>query len=190
MLKGARQAPLPTPVMVQLPQWFLPPMVCRWQFESTSRHRKTGGLKPPTPSWCSTMAAGPTPLLATSCCVGASPVGNIMWWFTHLTCGDTGCQEGHGEMRRHPLNRCFTTSAQHRHNLRDRLGTPYLQSTGLNKVYNSDLMHNVSQLVCEKSSFWGEFGIIMAAKHGAMAVAAEFHAKECGAPTVIKTNQP
>jgi hypothetical protein len=28
----------------------------------------------------------------------------------------------------------------------------------------------VSQLVCEKSSFWGEFGIIMAAKHGAVAV--------------------
>jgi hypothetical protein len=28
----------------------------------------------------------------------------------------------------------------------------------------------VSCLVCEKSSFWGEFGIIMAAKHGTMAV--------------------
>jgi hypothetical protein len=33
-------------------------------------------------------------------------------------------------------------------------------------------MHNVSQLVCEKRSFWGggEFGIIIAAKHGVMAV--------------------
>jgi hypothetical protein len=31
-------------------------------------------------------------------------------------------------------------------------------------------MHNVSQLVCEKSSFWGEFGIIITAKHGAMVV--------------------
>jgi hypothetical protein len=31
-------------------------------------------------------------------------------------------------------------------------------------------MHNVSQLVCEKSSFWGEFGIIIVAKHGAMVV--------------------
>jgi len=58
----------------------------------------------------------------------------------------------------------------HRHNLRDRLGTQYLQSSGLNKVYHSDLTHNVSQLVCEKSSFWGDFGIIIAAKHGAMAV--------------------
>jgi hypothetical protein len=28
----------------------------------------------------------------------------------------------------------------------------------------------VSQLVCEKISFWGDFGIIIAAKHGAMAV--------------------
>jgi hypothetical protein len=58
----------------------------------------------------------------------------------------------------------------HRHNLRDSLGTPYLQSSGLDKVYHSDLTHNVSQLVCEKSSFWGEFGIIIMAKHGAMAV--------------------
>jgi hypothetical protein len=40
-------------------------------------------------------------------------------------------------------------------------------------------MHNVSQLVCEKSSFWGDFGIIIA--HRAMG--AEFDAKECGAPT-------
>jgi hypothetical protein len=36
-------------------------------------------------------------------------------------------------------------------------------------------MLNVSELVCEKSSFWGgggggEFGIIITAKHGAMAV--------------------
>jgi hypothetical protein len=31
-------------------------------------------------------------------------------------------------------------------------------------------MHTVSQLVCEKSSFWGEWGIIIAAKHGTMAV--------------------
>jgi hypothetical protein len=33
-------------------------------------------------------------------------------------------------------------------------------------------MHNVSQLVCEKSSFWGGggFGIIIATKHNAMAV--------------------
>jgi hypothetical protein len=33
-------------------------------------------------------------------------------------------------------------------------------------------MHNVSQLVCEKSSFWGEFGIIAMApaEHGAMVV--------------------
>jgi hypothetical protein len=36
----------------------------------------------------------------------------------------------------------------HRHNLRDRLATPYLQTLGLNKVYHSDLMHNVSQLPC------------------------------------------
>jgi hypothetical protein len=28
----------------------------------------------------------------------------------------------------------------------------------------------VSHLVCEKSSFWGEFGIITMAKHGAMVV--------------------
>jgi hypothetical protein len=43
---------------------------------------------------------------------------------------------------------------------------------GLNKFYHSDLMHNVSQLVCEKSSFWGGegFDIIIMAKHGAMAV--------------------
>jgi hypothetical protein len=58
----------------------------------------------------------------------------------------------------------------HRHNLRDKLGTPYVQSSGLNKVYHSDLTHNVSQLVCEKSSFWGKFGIIITAKHGAMVV--------------------
>jgi hypothetical protein len=69
------------------------------------------------------------------------------------------------------------------------VGTPYLQSSGLNKVYHSDLTHNVSQLVCEKSSFWG--GIWhhhggKARRHGG----AEFDAKECGAPTVIKTNQP
>jgi hypothetical protein len=66
----------------------------------------------------------------------------------------------------------MTWHSRHRHNLRDRLGTPYLQSLGLNKVYHSDLMHNVSQLVCEKNSFWGggEFGIIMAAKHRAMMV--------------------
>jgi hypothetical protein len=45
--------------------------------------------------------------------------------------------------------------SNHRHNLRDWLATPYLQSSGLHKVYHSDLTHNVSQLVCEKSSFWG-----------------------------------
>jgi hypothetical protein len=47
----------------------------------------------------------------------------------------------------------------------------------------------VSQLVCEKSSFWG--GIWhhhrgKARRHGG----AEFDAKECGEPTVINANQP
>jgi hypothetical protein len=49
---------------------------------------------------------------------------------------------------------------------------------GLNKVYHSDLMHNVSQLVCEKSSFWGG-GIWH--HHGSKARGhggAEFDAKE------------
>jgi hypothetical protein len=73
----------------------------------------------------------------------------------------------------------MTWHSRHRHNLRDRLGTPYLQSLGLNKVYHSDLMHNVSQLVCEKSSFWGGGGIWH--HHGGKARGhggAEFDAKE------------
>jgi hypothetical protein len=67
----------------------------------------------------------------------------------------------------------------HRHNLKDRLATLYLQSSGLNKVYHSDLTHDVSQLVCEKSSFWGEIWHHhrgKARRHGG----AEFDAKECG----------
>ncbi len=72
--------------------------------------------------------------------------------------------------RRAPFH--FFHTCRHNLHVRDRLGTPYLQSSRLNKVYHSDLTHNVSQLVCEKSSFWegrgggGEFGIIIAAKHG------------------------
>jgi hypothetical protein len=50
-------------------------------------------------------------------------------------------------------------------------------------------MHNVSQLVCEKSSFWGggiwHHHCNKAQRHGG----AEFDAKECRAPTVINTNQ-
>jgi hypothetical protein len=48
----------------------------------------------------------------------------------------------------------------HRHNLRDRLGSLHLQFSWLDTLYDSDLMHNVSQLLCVKSSFWGggEFG--------------------------------
>jgi hypothetical protein len=41
-------------------------------------------------------------------------------------------------------------------------------------------MHNVSQLVCEKSSFWGEFGIITMAKHGAMVVVSLMQERNAG----------
>ncbi len=80
--------------------------------------------------------------------------------------------------------------SNHRHNLKDWLATPYLQSLGLHKVYHSDLTHNVSQLVCEKSSFWG--GGICHHHHGEAQChgGAEFDAKECWALTVINTNQP
>jgi hypothetical protein len=50
-------------------------------------------------------------------------------------------------------------------------------------------MHNVSQLVCEKSSFWGDFGIIIAAKHGAMAVLSSTQ-RNAGHLHTINTKHP
>jgi hypothetical protein len=47
----------------------------------------------------------------------------------------------------------------------------------------------VSQLVCEKSSFWGEFGMIIAKKHGAKAVLSSMQ-RNAGHLHTINTKQP
>jgi hypothetical protein len=50
-------------------------------------------------------------------------------------------------------------------------------------------MHNVSQLICEKAVSGGEFGIIIVAKHGAMAVLSLTQRNE-GHLHTINTKQP